>query len=63
MTAQIAAWGQYHDSQPHEVAAKFMCEARSLLRDGKDSLAERKAKAAFALAGLSPETALEGAAE
>lgn len=51
MTEQIQAWEQQRDSQPHEVAAKFLCEARSLLRAGKDVLAERKRMAAFTVLG------------
>ena len=49
MTTQIQAWEQQRDSQQHEVAAKFLCEARSHLRAGKTELAERKTLAAFAV--------------
>ncbi len=47
MTLQIQQWEQHRDSQQHEVAAKFLCEARSHLRNGKDELVERKTEAAF----------------
>lgn len=55
MTEQIQQWEQHRDSQPHEVAAKFLCEARSLLRAGKDALAERKRIAAYAVIGEAVE--------
>ncbi len=47
MTLQIQQWEQHRDSQQHEVAAKFLCEARSHLRNGKEVLAKRKTAAAF----------------
>jgi hypothetical protein len=49
LTAQIQAWTRIRDSQPHEVAAKFLCEARSFARSGKVELAEKKIAAAYAV--------------
>ena len=49
LTAQIQAWEASATEQRFEVAAKFLCEARSHLRAGKVDLAERKTKAAFAV--------------
>ena len=46
LTKRIIELEQNRDSQPHEVAAKFLCEARSHLRCDKVKLAERKAAAA-----------------
>ena len=49
LTTLITEWSQHRDSQPHEVGAKFLCEARSHLRAGKDELAQRKFEAAKAV--------------
>lgn len=46
ITAKIQEWQAVQNSQPHEVAAKFACEARSHLRNGKIELALRKMRAA-----------------
>jgi len=46
ISTQIQTWSAFRDSQPHEVAANFACEARSHLRAGKVDLAERKMAAA-----------------
>ena len=52
MTAQIQAWEASATEQRFEVAAKFLCEARSHLRAGKVELAERKRHAAYAVAEM-----------
>jgi hypothetical protein len=50
ISEQIALWQQTGDHQPHEVAIKFAFEARTYLRAGKTELAERKMRAAIAVA-------------
>jgi hypothetical protein len=56
LTARIEELEQHWDSQPHEVAAKFLHEARSLWRLGKFELSNRKKFAADrVLDGVSDE--------
>jgi hypothetical protein len=51
LTARIIEFEQHRDCQRHEVAAKFLCEARSHLRAGKTELAKRKVTAADTVPG------------
>jgi hypothetical protein len=56
LTSRIEELEQHRDSQPHEVADKFLHEARSLWRLGKFELSNRKKFAADrVLDGVSDE--------